>query len=158
VCEPVTVGAIVGATLLESYSKYQEGQTTKAALEAQARQQEQQAGDARQRGAIEAGMVAMQTSQTAEEQKLAFATVGGVDPTTGTAMDTQRYTRAVGTLKSLDIENDAIRQAWGYEASAKMSRYKGKLSEDAGTFGATSSLIGGGAKAAMTGNRLATTR
>lgn len=154
-CEPVTVSLIAASTVAKVYGDYQEAQAQKAQLEAQAKLEEQRAGDARLRGQIEAGLQRMQTSSDIAEQTLDYA-AAGVDPTSGTTVSVAASTRALGEFEALTRENDAIREAWGLETSAKMSRYQKKLVDKKFKANAIGNIIGGGAEAYYKGSALKT--
>lgn len=151
-CE-ATTALLVGGTLLSAYEKYQTGQAEAAQLEQQAKVREMQAADARLRGQSEAGLSRIQTSTLVQEQKLDFA-AAGVDVSVGTPTDVYANTRQMGALEAAIIENNAAREAWGFQVGAQTSRAGADSARYAGTLGATATLVGGGASAAMASERL----
>lgn len=151
-CE-ATTALLVGGTLLSAYEKYQTGQAEAKQLEQQAKIREMQAADARLRGQSEAGMKRLETGTLVQEQKLDFA-AAGVDVSVGTPTEVYSNTRQMGELEAAIIENNAAREAWGFQVGAQTSRAGAASARYAGTLGAASTLVGGGASAAMAHDRL----
>lgn len=142
-CDVVSVVIGVGA-LLTAYSKYEESRAEAAQLDQQAALLNLQAGDARLRGQAQSGMAKAETSQMIETQEVQFANAG-VDPNFGTPVDVYGSTRGIGELRSADIENQAAREAWGYEQNAVMAKYAARAKRKAGNIAVATSLIGGAA-------------
>jgi hypothetical protein len=133
------------AAAVAAYAKYQEGQNAAAQNETQAKLQDQQAGDTRVRGQIASGMSTLETGQDLAKQTLAYSGAG-VDASVGTPVDVRGDTAALGKLKALDIENNAIREAWGYEQAANVSRSRAKDARAQAGAGVATSLISGAAQ------------
>lgn len=79
------------------------------------------AADALQRGGLEAGKVRVQGGQLAAQQQAAYA-ASGVDPTVGTAANVSADSRAMAELDARTAENNAAREAWGFQVQAKRLR------------------------------------
>jgi hypothetical protein len=144
---------MVGGTLLKAYGDYQKGQSDAKELETQAKLDDLAAADARIRGGAQAGFERIKTSQTVAEQGLHYAE-SNVDPSKGTAASVQGSTAALGELSAQTIENDAAREAWGFETRASMARYRAKEAKYAGRLGALSTIIGGFAGATSRSNEV----
>jgi len=88
--------------------------------------------DAIRRGEIEAGRIRLRGSQLESSMQAAYA-AGGVDPTVGTPADTQGYVAAVTQLDAQTAENNAWREAFGYQKQKKgFEREKQKLRQQYG--------------------------
>jgi hypothetical protein len=76
-----------------------------------------QAGDAEARGALAAGNVRMQGSQLLGKQQTAYA-ASGVDSTTGSPLQHMMDTRVMTELDARTVENNALREAFGFKTQA----------------------------------------
>lgn len=104
--------------------------------------------------ALEAGRSAesnqrQKTAQMIGAQRAAMA-ANGIDIGSGSALNLQSDTGAIGELDALTIRNNAARQAYNYEAQAadfsansSLMRMKASNDKKAGNIGAFSSLVGG---------------
>lgn len=72
------------------------------------------AADALQRGAAEAGQMRQAGAQLAARQAVAYAN-SGVDASVGTAANVQAGTAAQAELEALTLENNSMREAFGYK-------------------------------------------
>lgn len=70
--------------------------------------------DALQRGKLEAGKVRTENTKLLAKQGVAFSS-SGVDATVGTPASVMAETAAMGELDARTIENNALREAWGFK-------------------------------------------
>lgn len=71
-----------------------------------------------ERGAMAAGRQRMAGTQLAGQQRLAYA-MGGIDSASGTAAQTMRSSAAFSELDAETLRNNAIREAFGHQESAR---------------------------------------
>lgn len=146
-CEPVTMTAGLALLNFAGSAAQSWGQQQAAFQQAQfdrlqARMADMAAGDARQRGAQEAGRVRMQGSRIVGEQKAAMG-ASGVDPSTGSPLALMADTRLISELDAATLQNNAAREAWGYSVQAESLRLRAKQAEQAGSFAAAGTILGG---------------
>lgn len=108
-----------------------------ANLQAEAAQKEGYAAEERQLAKVK---------QIRAQQEVIMG-AGGLDPTTGTAVQVLDQTTKMGTLDALTLRTNAARQAWGYTTQSINSELQGALARTAGYFGAAGTLLSGGARA-----------
>lgn len=108
------------------------------------------AQDAASRGEISAGRNDMQTQRLIGAQRAALASQG-VDVNSGSALEVQKDSAAMGALDSLTIRNNAWREAWGYKVQSLNDSYSGEFSKMAGDSEADNTLLTGGMKAMSSG-------
>lgn len=151
-CNPALAGAAVGllASGVSAYSSYQSGQSQKKAAEYNAEMQERQAKDAIAIGAQDAAARRDRARKVASAQAEAAA-MSGVDVNTGTPLALLTETAGLGELDALTAQNNAQRQAWGYQGQAILDAYQGRMAGQAGTLNATSTFLGGLSSAASYG-------
>jgi hypothetical protein len=159
-CEPVTLGIAIGATVLaggvKAYGEYQQGEAAAKAAQQQATMERAAAADALQRGATEQGRARTAGSQAIGENVAALA-AAGVDVQAGSAGASLADTRSQSELDVGTIRSNAARAAWGHDVqagqldySAKNARYQAKLAM-AGTFLGTAASVASIAGAAPKG-------
>lgn len=94
-----------------------------AAMEAQ------NAVAARMRGGIAAGRRRMAGSALGGTQKVAYA-MGGIDASSGTAAQTSSSSAIFAELDAQTISNNAVREAFGHEESARKYRREAQKIKD----------------------------
>lgn len=104
---------------------------------------ETQASDAIERGNVAASRQDMKTKQVVGSQRAGLA-AQGVDVNSGSAMDVQGSTQAVGALDALTIKNNAWRTAWGYQAQAENYTTQGQFEKQSADAASTQTLLTGG--------------
>lgn len=125
----VAQGALaVTGTALELQDNQVEGYQNQINLEENKRLALQAAADAVIRGSQEAARTRMAATQMMGRQKVAFG-ASGVDATVGTAAQVQAGTRMMSELDALTLENNAVREAWGYRSQAEHFGRQAKLDE-----------------------------
>ncbi len=125
---------------------YQQGQSSKAAAEANANAQRQTAISVENTGADNAAQQEMKARKVASAQTAAAA-AGGVVTTSGTPAQLQSETATFGELDALRITNNAQRSAWGYQTQAGIDTFQGNAAATGSTLGAGASLLGGASNA-----------
>lgn len=146
-CNPaaIAVVSLIG-TGVAAYSAYDAGQAQKAAAKENARLADEQAVDTRRRGAIEEDRRRELTRRQLGAQRAALG-ANNVVGSTGTPLGLLGETAEYGELDALTIRNNAAREAFGYRVDAANSRTRGRIASRQGSFGAASTLLGGGAQA-----------
>lgn len=121
--EPNMLGGI--SAILQAFASVDAFEKTKRTeldnageLMRSSRMEEANAVAVRQRGAMEAGRKRMEGSQLAGQQKLAYA-LGNLDSGSGTAAQTMSSSAVFNELDAATLQNNAIRQAFGHEESAR---------------------------------------
>jgi hypothetical protein len=92
---------------------------------------DQQAEDAVARGHEASLRLRTQASGLMGQQKTMYAS-SGVDPTVGSAGTTVAETRAMSEMDRITIQNNALREAYGYRMQASGFRAQGALALAAG--------------------------
>lgn len=88
------------------------------------------AADALHRGEIESAKLRLRGSQAASQMQAAYA-AGGVDATVGTPADMQQYQAAVTELDAQTAENNAWREAFGFQKQKQgFERQRQKLRQE----------------------------
>lgn len=121
---------------------------------------QQNAQDARRRGDQAQEEQQRKTAQIEGRQRAAFA-ANGIELTSGSPVDVLADTATFGELDRQTIGNNAEREARGYEAqrvnfnsSAGLNKMKADNASAAGSLGALSSLVNGGANVLRGGSAL----
>ena len=83
------------------------------------------------------------TAQTIGAERAGYG-ANGVLVNSPTAMRTQADTARIGAMDAQTIQQNAQRSAWGYKMQGQTYGEQAQLDQQEGTFGAMSSLIGGG--------------
>jgi hypothetical protein len=111
-----------------------------------------QATDAISRGAEASARQRQAVRRMTGSQRVALA-AQGIDIGSGSAADVQANTAYVGELDALTIENNARREAWGFQtqatnarAQAGLARTAGRTAAASGTNAAVGTLLTGGAQ------------
>jgi hypothetical protein len=122
-------------------------------LEFNATVAEQQAKDAEQRGAYDAGRFRAQVKALVGAQRVGFAG-GNVDVNSGSAADVQRDARRLGAVDERQIRLNAAREAWGFQQQATDYRMGGKTAAAAGKAQQSASRWGAAGSVLNTGSSL----
>lgn len=150
--------ALVGMAV-QAVSSYQSSQANKAAANAQAQVQannaqmaEYQAEDAIARGDQAAQAQGMRTNRLKGTQRAALAS-NGVDLGVGSALQIQTDTDYFGQVDKTTITDNAAREAWGYRAQganfdANASILRGRANAESPWLAAGTSLLGSATKVA----------
>jgi hypothetical protein len=133
-------------TLISAKGQYDQGKATRKAAEFDALAKEEQARDAINRGNIEQEKQRQKTKQVVGAQRAAMGN-SGVVAGSGSFGDVLTDTAVTGERDAQTIRTNALRSAWGLESEADITRFKGKQAERAGKYGASGTLLTGGAQA-----------
>lgn len=126
---------------MSAYGQTRAGKETKGIYDRNAQLAELQAQDAIERGQVEEKKARRQTEQVIGQQRVSLA-AQGVDINKGSALDVQADAAYLGELDALTIRNNAAKEAWGYRVQAQDYRYRGKVAQREGQFGAFRSILG----------------
>lgn len=123
-----TSAIMTGATAYsQSRAQKAEGAYQSQIYEANARLADLQAEDAISRGDAEAKKHNTQVKKLIGSQRAAFA-AQGIDINSGSPLDVQADTAALGAEDEQTIKNNAWREAWGYKVQASDYRNSGAFS------------------------------
>lgn len=128
-------------TGMSAYGQTRSGKETKGIYDRNAQLAELQAQDAIERGQVEETKSRRQTEQVIGRQRVSLA-AQGVDINKGSALDVQADAAYLGELDALTIRNNAAKEAWGYRVQAQDYRYRGKVAQREGQFGAFKTILG----------------
>ena len=141
----VLIPAIVALTAIQVGSSMAQGSAQRKLAYMNADTEMRNAVMARQAG-TEAGRLTRLTSREASgAAKVGFAS-GGIDVNSGTALDLRRSNEIQYELDALKAEAAGELQAVGYERSAQIQRYQGRLAQRFGYFGAGAAAMSGAAR------------
>ncbi|GAA0567440.1 hypothetical protein ACFQH5_15670 [Halomonas salifodinae] len=151
-CEPTTLAYIAGGLqLAQGVAGYQQaraqGKYQQAVAEQNARAQEQQAQDARARGVVAGEEQRDRARQVGARQATGLA-ASGLDISSGTSLDLFAETATLGEYDAQVAENNAYREAFGFQTRAAESRASGRNARQAGRNRAFGTLLTSGASAA----------
>ena len=138
----VSAGLAVAGGIAKGISAKNAGDANAAIDNANAKIADTSAGVALQNGQQQAGMRAMRGSATEGSQKAGFA-ASGVTTGAGSALDVLGDTAAVSKMDQDVIQNNAARNAWGYNTQATNFRNKAAMDEQEGTSGEVGDILGG---------------
>lgn len=151
-CEPTTMAmvamgataaqGIIGAQQANAQGKYQQ-----AVANQNARAQERQASDARARGVI-AGEEQRDRARMIGSRQATGLAASGLDISSGSSLDLFAETATLGEYDAQVAENNAAREAYGYQTRASESRASGRNARQAGRNQAFSTLLTSGARSA----------
>lgn len=128
-----TIGLVssIGGTLLQGIGAIQQGQSQKAAYEANAKTQRYQALDAERRGSIEEGQQRERVNLALGSQNArqgASGVVAGQD----TGSDVLAESADYGARDAATIRVNALRDAWGLRTQAQNDQFQGRQAASAG--------------------------
>lgn len=114
----------------EAFTKKREAELANMSeLERSAAMEEQNATMTRVRGGLAAGRRRMAASALGATQKVAYA-MGSIDSTSGTAAATSSSSAIFAELDATTLQNNAVREAFGHEESARRYRTEAKKLRD----------------------------
>lgn len=139
-CSPAILATgILASAGMQAYSQYQSGKFNADVANQNARQNEQAANDAINRGNAEAEKQRSRARQLAGSQA-ATMSASGLD-LSSSALDMFGDTAAMGELDALTLVNNASREAYGLRMQAANDRLQGKMARREGNFGAATTLL-----------------
>ena len=142
----IMAGAQMGSSAAQSQARKKQGAAEETAYVYNAVIAEQQAQDAIARGEQAEGIQRINVKRLIGAQRAAYG-AQGVEVDSGSALDVQKDTAAMGELDAIIIRNNAAREAWGYRAQAQDLLYRGRLAKTAASAEAGQTLLAGGLKA-----------
>lgn len=132
----------VASTGLGLIANEQETRAKEKEAQDNARLAQRAAVDSLQRGDREAGQARIGTSRLIAEQKVAYAN-SGVDPTVGTPAQAGAATRVMGEMDAQTLQNNAVREAWGFRTYGIKYQTQAQLEATHGTNRAMGTVLGG---------------
>lgn len=136
----------LGNAYSQGESLKQQGKYQRDQYEFNARGAELQAKDAIKRGEKDASTVMTRGKAVAGAQKVALA-AQGIDIESGSAAELQADTKAAIAQDVQTVQNNAWREAWGYQFQALSLNSQGQMAEAAARNTARDTLLTGGAQA-----------
>lgn len=148
-CEPTTIAiaATAASGAFTAYQSVQQGKYQEAVAKQNAETQERQADDARARGVV-AGEQQRDRARALEARQATGLAASGLDISSGTSLDLFAETATLGEYDAQVAENNAAREAFGYETRATNSRASGRNAKAAGRNRAIGTLLTSGARGA----------
>lgn len=137
-----TSAITAGAALYGAYAQNEAGRQQQKIANRNAELLDASAADAIQRGEEQARQVKRQARSLRGRQRAAAAG-GGVDVNSGTALDLQEETTALGEIDAATLRKNAFREAWGIRMQASNQREAGAFAKRTGRNQAIGTLIGG---------------
>lgn len=144
-CEPIslsliTLGLTAAGTAVGAVGNYMQGQAEGEAADFNAHLSDIQAGDARQRGEVEASRYRSAGTRMVAQQRVA-AGASGIE---GKSVEDLMLDTALMSERDAEtVRNNAAREAWGYEVQAADLRLRGAGARSRGVFGAGGTILGG---------------
>lgn len=136
-------GAELGSSVVQANAMRAQGKYQKQQLDANARLEDLRAQDAIQRGDYASQQHLSQTRGLIGAQRAAFA-AQGVEVDSGSALDIQEDTAALGAVDALMLRNNAWREAWGHRVQATDLRGQGYMARLAANNAARNTIATGG--------------
>lgn len=133
--------------LLKGMAAYQSGEYNAKVADNNAALALFGAGDSRLRGQLAAENLLMRGSQLASKEKTAYAGAG-VDVSSGSAVTAQADTKGMSAFDAMLAENNAAREAWGYESRGQQFKEQARIDRFNGEKGLEGSILGGITQAA----------
>jgi hypothetical protein len=142
------VPLIIGAAAFQAYSMNEAAKDQRRISNKNAALLDAQAADTTALGEEEVLANKRRVRRAVGEQRAAYASQG-VDVGTGTAIDMQNETKALGAIDEATIRRNAFRQAWGISQQAQIQRVTGQYARNAGRNQAIGTMLGGVGTASM---------
>ena len=149
-CEPVMITAMSLAAVsggISAYSQYQSAKFEEEQAKYNATMAATSANRAEAVGAAEAGRLRTEGTQLISQQKVALA-AGGVDTSSGSAVNLFSSTRAMNELDVQTVRHKAAMEAWGHRVEEGQYRAQAKIARRNSVLGPLSTLIGTGGQMA----------
>lgn len=139
------VGAVAGlaGSYTQSRAIRSQGRYEAQQLEANARLANLQAEDATSRGKVEANRQRLATRRLIGSQRAALA-AQGIEVDSGSALQLQADTAALGAQDALQIESNAYREAWGHRMQATGYQGQAGMARRASRNAARNTILTGG--------------
>lgn len=138
-CDATT--ALYVATALSAYSSVQQGEQAKDVAQYNAREQENQATQTRNKGVEEENIHRQKVAQLRARQRAQLG-ANNIDIDSGSAIDLQEDTQLLGEVDALRIRRNYSDQAEQMERQAELTRIQGDKAQKAGYINATATVLG----------------
>ena len=139
-----------GNAYAQSSAQQTQAEYQRQQYETNARLAEMSSKDAIKRGDEDAAKYKSKIKQTIGAQRAAMA-AQGIEVDSGSALEIQEDTAAIGAEDMVTIKNNAWREAWGYRVQANNSYGEGAMAYMAGMNKSRNTLITGGIQAMQGG-------
>lgn len=148
-CEPTTimaVTAVVGAAFTAN-QQVKQGKFQKATSEYNSRVAENEAEETRNAGVEQENIQRRKTAELLSKQRAQLG-AGNIDLTSGSALQLQEETVALGEADALRIRSNFQDRADALDTGAALTRSEGDFAESAGKGNAAGTILGGVSSAA----------
>lgn len=147
-CEPATIATtlMVVSTVSQGYAAKQQGKYENEVAKYNARIQENEAIQVRNRGVEEENIMREKTARLLSKQRAQLG-AAGVDLTTGSAADLQQDVELFGEVDALRIRSNFQREADVLQQQAEFTKATGRAAEKRGRQAFTGSLLSAGGQA-----------
>lgn len=151
-CEPTTILAAVAvvSTAFTATQQIQQGKFQKATAEYNSRVAENEAEETRRAGVEQENIQRRKTAELLSKQRAQLG-AAGVELTSGSALQLQEETVALGEADALRIRSNFGTQAASLETGAALTQREGEFAESAGRGAAAGTLLQGASTVLGTG-------
>jgi len=139
-CAPVVYGLMIVSALMQAKQQRQNAQLATDAANLNAKIARQRAADARARGDVAELNVRRRTGLLIGRQKALIAS-SGAEVGVGSASLIVADAEAMGELDAINARNNAMREAYGFEAQASQFSFQSDAARAAGKTAVTASLL-----------------
>jgi len=143
-CDPVTISAvaIVASTAIQAQAQTKQGQYRKGVADYNARVDENEAQNVRRVGGENENIKRQKTAELLSKQRAQLG-ASGVDLSSGSALQLQQDTVALGEADALRIRKNFESRAQSLETGAGLTRSQGDFAKSAGQNAAIGTILGG---------------
>lgn len=151
-CDPVTISAVavVASTAMQAQAQQQQGRYRKGVADYNARVAENEAQEVRGAGVEAENVKRLRTAELLSKQRAQIG-ASGVELNSGSALQLQEDTVALGEADALRIRSNFESRATSLETGAELTRSQGAFAQSAGEKGAVGTILGGTGKFLDTG-------
>lgn len=151
-CDPVTIAVVAGAsaTVMQGYSQLQQGQYQHGVAKYNARQQQNEAIQTRNKGVEAENIHREKVAQLLSTQRAQLG-ASGVGISTGSALSLQEDTQVMGQADALRIRTDFLDRAQSMDDQADITKSQGEAALSAGQMAFGTSLLSAAASVAGSG-------
>lgn len=143
-CEPTTIMAVttIAATGFTAQQQRKQGRFQKATADYNARVTENEAEEVRSAGVEEENIQRRRTAELLSKQRAQLG-AANVDLSSGSALQLQEETQALGEADALRIRSNFENKADALDASAGLTSSEGSFAQSAGDTAAVGTLLSG---------------
>lgn len=141
-CDPITVAVTMQtvSTVAKGYQAKQQGKYENKIAKYNARQEENEATQLRNKGVEEENIVRQKTAQLVAKQRAQIG-AAGVELETGSALDIQESESILGEVDAMRVRKSFTQKAESMEEGAKLTLAQGEAAEKMGKQAFTASLL-----------------